>query len=119
MSFSFQIENNFKAVQNAIAENIETSLKAVGEYVKGEAKLRAPVGEYDDGRIGGRLRDSIDYETDMSQKAVHIGSDVEYAPYVELGTSKMEEQPYLTPAVAENPKNIEEIFARFLKNVGG
>lgn len=30
---------------------------------------------------------------------VHVGSDMEYAPYVEFGTSKMAAQPHLTPAM--------------------
>lgn len=33
-----------------------------------------------------------------SKDTVIVGSDMEYAPYVEYGTSKMAAQPHLTPA---------------------
>ncbi|MEE9401255.1 MAG: HK97-gp10 family putative phage morphogenesis protein [Dehalococcoidia bacterium] len=33
---------------------------------------------------------------------VHIGTNVEYGPYVEFGTSKMAARPYLRPAFDEN-----------------
>lgn len=41
-----------------------------------------------------------------SETVYIVGTNVEYAAYVELGTSKMEAQPYLFPAakrVARNP----------------
>jgi len=49
----------------------------------------------------GRLRSSITNEIgqDGQGLVVTIGTNVEYAPYVELGTSKMAAQPYLLPAL--------------------
>lgn len=53
------------------------------------------------GYAGGRLRSSLTWElaTDADGLMAVVGTDVEYAPYVELGTSKMAAQPYLLPAL--------------------
>jgi HK97 gp10 family phage protein len=50
----------------------------------------------------GRLRDSITWQMGMVMglPAARIGTDVEYAPYVELGTRYMAAQPFLRPALA-------------------
>lgn len=51
----------------------------------------------------GRLRASITHrlEHDAEGLLAIIGTDVEYAAYVEFGTSHMRAQPYLRPALAE------------------
>lgn len=38
-----------------------------------------------------------------------VGSDVEYAAYVEFGTSKMAAQPYLRPALEEARRGLDQI----------
>lgn len=45
-----------------------------------------------------------------SQRTVYVGTNVEYAPYVELGTSRMNAKPYLRPAAENNRKKIEKAF---------
>lgn len=49
----------------------------------------------------GRLRSSItsDLGVDEQGLVARVGSDVEYAPFVELGTSRMEARPFLRPAL--------------------
>lgn len=42
-----------------------------------------------------------------SERTVYIGTNVEYAPYVELGTSKMSAKPYLRPAVEQSREKIK------------
>lgn len=62
-------------------------------------------------RDTGRLQQSITAEK-VDDSISKVGTDVSYAPYVELGTEKMSAQPYLFPAfeqlrdeVLENVKN--------------
>lgn len=49
----------------------------------------------------GRLRSSITNEIGQDGEGLvaTIGTDVEYAPHVELGTSRMAAQPFLLPAL--------------------
>lgn len=99
-----------KHVINAITEAEKTALEAIGLFVEGEAKLRVPVDT-------GNLRGSLDHKVDEEKKAVHIGTNVEYASYVEKGTRYQEAQPYLTPAVEENIDKIKKITEQYLGKI--
>ena len=111
----------------AVKSAMHLALSAVGLYLQGDARLRAPVDT-------GRLRGSITYatqrersQTDAGAKAgdavsrpddtntLHVGTNVEYAAYVEYGTRRMAEQPYLIPALDENRQEVREIFAEYLR----
>jgi HK97 gp10 family phage protein len=50
----------------------------------------------------GRLRSSITHslERDVAGLVAVVGTDVDYAPFVELGTSRAAAQPFLRPALA-------------------
>ena len=54
--------------------------------------------------------------TAPEEQAVYIGSNVQYAAYVEYGTSKTKAQPFLKPAVTNHTQEYQEIVERFLKN---
>lgn len=43
------------------------------------------------------------------------GTNVRYGPYVELGTSKMEAQSYLRPALEMNIEKIKKYFENIIK----
>lgn len=62
--------------------------------VERAAKRAAPVDT-------GRLRSSIARETtrDADGFLARVGTDVEYAPYVEFGTQRASAQPFLRPAL--------------------
>ena len=98
-----------KDLEKKLNKNIEKALHAVGGYVEAETKVRNPV------PVTGNLIGSYTYVTDKKEKSVTIGSNVHYAPYLELGTSKQKPQPHLKPAVEENRKNIKKLVE---KNVG-
>ena len=69
------------------------ALEIIGGMAESYAKAACPVDT-------GRLRNSITHQQ-YSEDTEVIGTNVEYAPYVELGTSKMGAKPFLRPA-AEN-----------------
>lgn len=70
------------------------TITTITDDIKGDAKSIVPVET-------GTLRDSIksDVSTTGGKAVGRVYSDVDYAPDVELGTSKMRAQPYLTPAL--------------------
>ena len=49
------------------------------------------------------------------RRAVYIGTNVEYAPYVELGTSRTAEQPFLKPAVEDHKSAYQKIMKAHLQ----
>ena len=77
-------------------------LTKIGISVAGQATLIAPVDT-------GNLANSIDFDTDIPGKQVHIGTPVEYGIYQELGTRKMAAQPYLVPAMNAMMPQIKEM----------
>ncbi len=66
-------------------------------------------------RRTGALRASID-RTVTDDDAV-VGSAIEYAPYVEFGTRKTGERPFLKPALILNVQKILNIFKKLNRAV--
>lgn len=62
--------------------------------VEGQAKRLCPVDT-------GRLRASVTHALERDDQGLYgiVGTDVRYAPYIELGTRYMRAQPYLRPAL--------------------
>jgi HK97 gp10 family phage protein len=65
------------------------------------------------------LKSSITYEVveSLSNIIGIVGTNVEYAPYQEFGTSNMQSQPFLLPALYESKADIMKIFEDVLKSV--
>lgn len=85
-------DNSDKALEE-LQRKIEMALIAIGATAEGHAKDYCPVDT-------GRLRNSISNEHD--EDSAYIGTNVEYAAYVELGTSRRGAKPYLKPAVTQH-----------------
>lgn len=92
MSVTFR--DNSQEVLNTLDKARQRTLESIGLLAEGYAKKLCPVGTIEStgkkGYRGGTLRNSITHVVDGH--SVIIGSNVEYAPYVELGTG-----PYFTP----------------------
>lgn len=97
-------ENNMQEVLDGLSGAVEKALTEIGIKAEKYAKNLCPVGTPEStgwtdkngvrhpnkGYRGGTLRNSITFEVDGSE--LSVGSNVEYAPYVELGTG-----PNFTP----------------------
>lgn len=101
-------EDNALAIVNAIDQALARALEEVGLVAEGYAKKACPVDT-------GRLRNSITHQVRPSEKSVYIGTNVEYAPYVELSTSRTKGQPFLRPAAADHEGTYKKIFESNLK----
>lgn len=129
---------NFNLISHRreVIEAMETAklaaLEAVGSQCAGYASMLAP-------HDTGRLRNSITWATKLSEgrsfsyrddlgnfytdsvgigvpeDSVCVGTNVEYAVYQEMGTSKVAAQPYLRPAVENHLNEYKKIMSRFLK----
>lgn len=78
---SVQITSKAPEVLQAMREQVLKGLEAIGQEAEGYAKDETPVDT-------GRLRNSITHEVIPQEDAVYIGTNVEYAPYVEYGEYK-------------------------------
>lgn len=122
--------DNSEEVGRALKAAIQRALERCGSQAEGYAKDLAPVDT-------GNLRNSINHK--VSGESVYIGTNNEYAAYVELGTGKYAEggrqdpwvyqddegkwhfthgqraQPYLKPAVADHKQTYRNIIEDELK----
>ena len=112
MNISYKITSD--NTQQIIAEKNDAVLRAleiIGQVVENSAAGYAPVDT-------GNLRNSITHEVDDGEHCVYIGSNVEYAPYQELGwyskgkhhSAANGGRGYLRPAVEDNMEKIQSIF---------
>jgi HK97 gp10 family phage protein len=62
------------------------------------------------------LRNSITTRVDSSLLRGYVSTNVEYAPYVEYGTSRMKAQPFLFPAYYTHKRNIVKSIRQALKD---
>lgn len=102
------ITDKTDSIKNDISQAVQRALKEIGLTAETYAKLNAPVDT-------GRLRSSITHAIDESN--AYIGTNVEYAKYVELGTTKQKPQPYLKPAVTEHMLEYQQILEKELSNI--
>lgn len=110
----------------------DAALEAIGAKAAGYAFMLAPADT-------GRLRNSLTWATKKTEgrsfsyaddngvrysyeigngvdkDSVYVGTNVEYAVYQEMGTSKIDAQPYLKPAVENHREEYVKIARRFLK----
>ena len=133
---SFKItEDNSDQVLSELAKATKRALTIIGMNAEKYAKALCPVGTSEStgkkGYRGGTLRNSITHHVD--EDSVSIGSNVEYAPYVELGTGPyfvappswekfetprpsgighayVRPRPYLRPAIEDHMSEYKQII---------
>lgn len=130
---SFRIIDNSEEIKKEFEAALLRGLEKCGLVAEGYAKNLCPVDT-------GNLRNSITHTVDEQEPAAIIGTNNEYAAYVELGTGKYAEggrptpwvyqdakgnwhmthgqraQPFLKPAVADHAAQYRDILESELKN---
>lgn len=130
--------DNSKAVKRELERAAIRGLIKASMLVESQAALLVPVNT-------GALRNSIGYKVNESELTAYIGTNCEYAIYVEFGTGEFAEngngrkggwvyktpngevrftygtppKPYLRPAFRRNQKAIRNILADCLRELGG
>ena len=130
-------EDNTKEIFDYVQKATTRALTVIGMKAEKYAKALCPVGTAEStgkkGYRGGTLRNSITFDVNPDEKTVTIGSNVEYAPYVELGTGPhfqkppewetfdvpkgsggghgyVKPRPYLKPAIQDHIDEYEKII---------
>lgn len=101
-----EIKSHRKEIQDAFDNQIEKALTIIGLTAERYAVEACP-------KDTGRLANSITHQ--VGDKEVAISTNVEYAPYVELGTSRQTPQPFLRPAASDHADEYRDILKRTLK----
>lgn len=90
-----EMNDHIDEIMKDLLEREQLIYEAIGVKAEKYAKARCPVGTSEStgikGYRGGTLRASIGH--DASPDRVAIGTNVEYAPYVELGTGPFFQAP--------------------------
>ncbi len=128
-----KITDNSGLAKDEMEAAVLRALEKCGLVAEGYAKKLCPVDT-------GNLRNSITHRVEPEESVVYIGTNSEYAPYVELGTGKyypggrqtpwvyqdahgnwhltygQRAQPYLKPAVADHGPQHRKIIEEELKD---
>lgn len=130
---SVEFIDNSEEVKSAMHDALIRALEKISMTAEKYAKRLCPVDT-------GNLRNSITHRIDPDEPAAYIGSDMEYAAYVELGTGEHypggrptpwayqdekgnwhwthgnKAQPFLKPAAADHKPEYQRIIEDELKN---
>lgn len=107
MAGQIEFRDNSKEVISFFDKAKHRALEAIGLTAEGHAKKNCPVDT-------GRLRNSISHATD--DDAAYIGTNVEYAPYVELGSPTIKAHHMLQKAATEHSAEYKKLFEDSMKN---
>ena len=97
-------------IRGAVKAAKARALEIIGGKGETYAKMLCPVDT-------GRLRNSITHVQEDESTEI-IGTNVEYAPYVDLGTVKQRAQPFLRPAAANHVAEYQRIWQIELNAAG-
>lgn len=103
-------KDNSQQILSAMEKGKRNALTAIGSSAETHTKDNITADELVD---TGRLRNSISHSVDG--EAAYIGTNVEYAPYLELGTKKITAHHYLKRAVTEHQDEYKKLTVQAIK----
>ena len=98
--------NKAMDVVKSVKNTMPNLMTIIALDILGEAIDRCPIDT-------GRLVNSLNYKA--TENYAIIGTNVEYAPYVEFGTKNADAQPYLRPAFDATKLKVMAKFGKELK----
>lgn len=109
------VKSNRPLFEKELKERIPVILEALAIHAEKNALLETNTLIYDTPesptyKRTGRLRNSITHGT-TEDKAI-VGTNLNYAPYVELGTQSMPSRPFLRNAISKYRKEYREIIKK-------
>lgn len=95
----------FNYLVDDVDDIVSNEIKKTAYKIERDAKKKCPVDT-------GRLRGSI--TTNLGNLEAEVGTNVEYARFVEFGTRYQEAKPFMVPAIE---KNIDGLENRIVKEI--
>lgn len=108
MAGSYELISRREEAMSEIALKKARALEIIGGTAERYAKRLCPVDT-------GNLRNSITHQQ-LNENTELIGTNVEYAPHVELGTRFMAERPFLRPAAQNHGDEYRAIMESEMKS---
>lgn len=108
--YEVKITSHIDDIKEELKSRIPTILEALAIQAEGNAIDEITSMKAVD---TGRLRGSISHTHD--DEAAYVGTNVEYAPYVEYGTYKMPSRPFLRNAISNYIDEYKKIIEDGLK----
>lgn len=102
-----EIVGFFDDIVNDVDKIVTDEIGKTAYKIERDAKRACPVDT-------GRLRGSI--STNLGNLEAEIGTNVEYAPFVEFGTRYQSAQPYMIPAFERNIDGLDNRIAEEIIN---
>mgnify|MGYP002623685096 CR=1 FL=1 len=104
-----EFTSNRAEVEQELERKIQRAAEIIGGMAESYAKGYAPVDT-------GNLRNSISHTTEDDGHTVVIGTNVQYAPYQELGApnAHVPPHPYLRPAIENHKDEYKNVFQQTL-----
>jgi HK97 gp10 family phage protein len=108
----FTLKDNSKEVLAELEAKMPVILEKLGQAGENNAVMEiTALGAVDTGN----LRNSITHETDSD--TAYVGTNVEYAPYVEFGTRRYpHERPFLRNAIRDHIEEYKSLIESELKS---
>ena len=103
--------SNVNDILRQLENGKRNALKAIGATAETHTKDNITADDLID---TGRLRNSISHAVDG--EAAYIGTNVEYAPYLELGTKKISAHHYLKRAVTEHKDEYKKLTVQAIQS---
>ena len=100
--------SNLGEIGKATEAQLAKAAEIIGGMAESYAKQVCPVDT-------GNLRNSITHSTEDNGHTVVIGTNVEYAPHVEMGTVRMRPRPYLRPAIEQHIAEYQGVLQTILQ----
>ena len=118
----FNIETNIDAVISDLTGSTEQALRAAADELSNTAYSVEKTAKenikrnktVDTGRLLGSI--STDIKQDGSGITAEVGTNVEYANYIEYGTYKMSAKPFLNPAFEEETEGLENRIRQAIRD---
>lgn len=106
---SVKFTSHVDEIKRNVEHNLKFAATIIGGMAEGYAKGYAPVDT-------GNLRNSISHITIDNGHTVVIGTNVQYAPYQELGApnAHVPAHPFLRPAIENHVSEYQEVLKREL-----
>lgn len=114
IKFDVDVANVLATLENAqeIMPELNNAVRNTAFKIEASAKRAAPV---DTGRLRGSI--TTEFKSSNSNPKAEVGTNVEYAPYIEYGTIKMAAKPFLNPAYDRHIDDFEAEVSRIVRRV--